>query len=63
MAEISLVQTSCGWGVPLFDYLGQRDIHFKWAAKIGQEGLEEYIEENNLVSLDGLPTSLGLSKE
>ncbi len=62
IATISLVQTSCGWGVPLFDYVGERDVHFKWATKLGQEGLQDYVEENNLISLDGLPTSLGLSK-
>ena len=62
VADISLVQTSCGWGVPLYDYIGQRDVHFKWASKLGQEGLQEYIEENNLVSLDGLPTDLGLKR-
>ncbi|NBB28523.1 pyridoxamine 5'-phosphate oxidase family protein [Cellulophaga sp. BC115SP] len=60
VADISLVQTSCGWGVPLYDYVGERDTHFKWADKLGQEGLQEYVKENNLVSLDGLPTSLGL---
>lgn len=63
IATISLVQTSCGWGVPMFDYVGERDVHFKWATKLGQEGLQDYVEENNLISLDGLPTSLGLVKE
>nr|WP_293838714.1 pyridoxamine 5'-phosphate oxidase family protein [uncultured Arsenicibacter sp.] len=62
IAEISLVQTSCGWGVPLFEYQGERDVHFKWAEKLGPDGLVEYVDENNLVSLDGLPTSLSLSK-
>lgn len=62
IADISLVQTSCGWGVPLFEYKGERDVHFKWAEKLGAEGLSNYIDENNLVSLDGLPTSLGLAE-
>jgi hypothetical protein len=60
VAEIDLVQTSCGFGVPLFDYKGERDIHFEWAEQKGEEGLEAYIQEKNLISLDGLPTSLGL---
>ncbi len=59
-AEIHLVQTSCGFGVPLFTYEGERDIHFEWAEKKGSGGLKEYVKEKNLVSLDGLPTSLGL---
>ncbi|MFC5408609.1 pyridoxamine 5'-phosphate oxidase family protein [Larkinella bovis] len=62
VADISLVQTSCGFGVPLYEYVGERDIHFDWAEKKGEEGLQEYVQEKNLVSLDGLPTDLGLRK-
>lgn len=61
IAEIDLVQTSCGFGVPLFEYKGERDIHFEWAEKKGSDGLQEYIKEKNLVSLDGLPTDLGVA--
>jgi len=60
VAEIDLVQTSCGFGVPLFDYTGDRDIHFEWADKKGVEGLKQYMIEKNLKSLDSLPTDLGL---
>lgn len=62
VADIDLVQTSCGFGVPLFDFVGDRDIHFTWAEKKGEAGLQDYIKENNLKSLDGLPTDLGLKK-
>ncbi len=62
VADISLVQTSCGFGVPLYDYAGERDIHFEWATKKGKEGLREYALEKNLKSLDGLPTDLGLKQ-
>lgn len=62
VAHIDLVQTSCGFGVPLYDYVGERDFHFEWAEKKGEEGLQEYIREKNLVSLDGLPTDLGMKK-
>lgn len=51
--------TSCGFGVPLYTYNGERDIHFEWAEKKGADGLQEYIQQNNLKSLDGLPTDLG----
>ncbi|GAB4020310.1 pyridoxamine 5'-phosphate oxidase family protein [Spirosoma koreense] len=63
VADIELVQTSCGFGVPLFDYAGERDIHFGWAEKQGKEGLQDYVQEKNLISLDGLPTNLGLQME
>ena len=59
-AEIDLVQTSCGFGVPLYNYQGERSIHFVWAEKKGAQGLKEYVQEKNMLSLDGLPTSLGL---
>jgi hypothetical protein len=62
IANIDLVQTSCGFGVPLYDYTGERDIHFDWAEKKGADGLYEYVQQNNLKSLDGLPTNLGLKK-
>ena len=61
VADIDLVQTSCGFGVPTFEYTGERNIHFEWAEKKGADGLDEYVQENNLKSLDGLPTNLGLN--
>jgi hypothetical protein len=60
VANIDLVQTSCGFGVPLYEFTGDRDIHFEWAEKKGKDGLYEYVQEKNLKSLDGLPTDLGL---
>ncbi|MFN8193071.1 MAG: pyridoxamine 5'-phosphate oxidase family protein [Nocardioidaceae bacterium] len=56
--EIDLVQTSCGYGVPLFEFAGQRDLMARWAEKKGDEGLADYRREHNQVSLDGLPTGL-----
>lgn len=62
VADINLVQTSCGYGVPLYEYKGDRDIHFEWAEKKGKDGLFEYMQEKNLTSLDGMPTPLKLSQ-
>lgn len=62
VADITKVQTSCGYGVPLYDYTGERNIHFDWAEKKGEDGLMQYVEDNNLVSLDGLPTVIGKQK-
>ena len=59
VANIKLVQTSCGFGVPLYSFEGDREIHFEWAAKKGPEGLNEYVYQNNTKSLDGLPTPIG----
>lgn len=58
VADISMVQTSCGFSVPYYDYTGDRDQAIKWAENRGAEGLEKYKEEKNRISLDGLPTAL-----
>ena len=63
VADISKVQSSCGFGVPLFAYVGERDQHFKWAESKGPEGVAAYRLANNMISLDGLPTPLGLQAE
>jgi len=59
IADIHKVQTSCGFGVPMFDYVGERDQHYRWAEEKGADGLIEYRNDKNLISLDGLPTPLG----
>lgn len=55
--HVDLVQTSCGYGVPLFDYVDERPSLVRWAEAKGEEGLEEYRRTTNTVSIDGLPTS------
>lgn len=61
--DIQQVQTSCGYAVPLFDYVAERDTLIRWAEVKGEEGLEAYWREKNACSMDGLPTPLGLSLE
>ncbi len=54
--DIDLVQTSCGFAVPLFDHVGERSVLDRWAEAKGEEGLRAYRAEKNAVSIDGLPT-------
>lgn len=61
-ADITRVQTSCGFGVPRYEYQGERDQIPKWAAQKGRAGLEAYIQENNRASIDGLVSDLGASR-
>jgi len=57
--DIDLVQTSCGFGVPLFDYAGERPTLTRWAeAKEKDIGLDAYRRQKNQFSIDGLPTGL-----
>ncbi|QIR35368.1 pyridoxamine 5'-phosphate oxidase family protein [Tolypothrix sp. PCC 7910] len=58
IADIERVQTSCGFGVPLYEYQGQRDTLVNWATKKGEQGVKEYQQQKNLTSIDGLPTPL-----
>jgi len=58
VAEISRVQTSCGFAVPLMTYTGQRDTLIRWAESRGPEALVAYRQEKNVRSIDGLPTPL-----
>lgn len=56
--HVDLVQTSCGFGVPLMDFVGERDTLVQWAERKGADGLRRYRQEKNRVSIDGLPTGL-----
>jgi hypothetical protein len=54
--EVDLVLTSCGFGVPLYEYVGPRDTLRLWAEKKGEAGLRAHWAEYNRVSIDGKPT-------
>ncbi len=56
--SIDLVQTSCGFGVPVLTFQEERQILPRWAEKQGPEGVAKFQGENNRVSIDGLPTGL-----
>ena len=56
--DIELVLTSCGMGVPYFEYKGERRQLTDWAEKKGAEGISEYWEKRNQLSLDGKPTGI-----
>lgn len=55
---IDRVQTSCGMGVPLYDYKNQRGQLEPWAEKKGEAGLHDYWALKNQTSIDGLPTHI-----
>lgn len=55
---IDLVQTSCGMGVPRFDYMEERTALNAWAEKLGPSGIDDYRRRKNARSLDGFTTGL-----
>lgn len=56
--DVDLVQTSCGFGVPRYEYVGERDQLTRWAEAKGEKGLEDYWHLKNERSIDGFPTGL-----
>ncbi len=54
VADLTRISDSCGFGVPLMDFVGQRSEMPDWLAKKGEEGLAKYRAEKNVESIDGL---------
>jgi hypothetical protein len=55
VVEVARIKDSCGYGVPLFKYEGEREQLHAWARNRGPERLKAYREEKNRQSMDGLP--------
>ena len=53
--ECQRVSDSCGFGVPLFAFQGQRSTLLDWSALKNAEDQHAYIEQHNRQSIDGLP--------
>jgi hypothetical protein len=57
--DVERIADSCGFGVPLMDYVGERPNSRRWAegklAKAGPDAIEQYKVEKNTLSIDGLP--------
>lgn len=52
--KVERISDSCGFGVPFYEYTGERDTLQRFAEKKGTEGLARYRREKNARSLDGL---------
>ena len=52
---VTRISDSCGFGVPRFDFVAQRDTMDRWAETKGSDGLILYRREKNRVSIDGIP--------
>lgn len=52
---VERLSSSCGYGVPLMQLQGSRDVLDKWSERKGADGLRDYREDRNATSIDGLP--------
>jgi len=57
--DVHRVQTSCGYAVPNYDYVEQRDTLIRWTNAKAKDGIENYWREKNSRTIDGAPTPLG----
>jgi len=55
---VDSVQTSCGYGVPMYDLKEERKTLLDWATNKGEQGIKEYWQAKNQKTIDGLPTKL-----
>jgi hypothetical protein len=53
--SVDRVSDSCGYGVPVMELVGERDLLRLGAEKRGPDGLAAYRAEKNAASIDGLP--------
>ena len=53
--ELDRITDSCGYGVPLYRYVGERTQLRKWAEHKGPDAVVQYRAEKNRESIDGLP--------
>jgi len=53
--KITRIQESCGYGVPVLEYTGDRQQLEKWGRQKSAGEIEAYKTENNARSIDGLP--------
>ena len=60
LVEIARISDSCGFGVPLLHFEGERRQLPAWAHKLGPDGLKKYRQEKNQQSIDRIP---GLDKQ
>ena len=53
--HVEMIADSCGYGIPLYDYVGERTQLAAWCERKGPEGIAEYQATKNRYSIDGLP--------
>jgi hypothetical protein len=55
VVDVHRISDSCGYAVPVMELKEERDVLVRWAEKKSPGQLATYREQNNTVSIDGLP--------
>jgi hypothetical protein len=53
--HVERIADSCGYGVPLMDFVAERPQRELWLERKGDDGVRDYVREKNASSIDGLP--------
>jgi hypothetical protein len=56
--SVEMMQTSCGYAVPQFDFAQERDVLTAWTENKGADGIAQYWDAKNRTTLDGHPTDI-----
>lgn len=56
--NVESLQTSCGFGIPVYEFKKDRTTLIDWAENKGADGIEKYWRDKNQTSIDGLPTGI-----
>lgn len=54
-AHVERIADSCGFGVPLMEFVATRPQREGWLERKGEQGIRDYVRERNAASIDGLP--------
>lgn len=55
VVDIDRIADSCGFAVPTYEYVADRDVLNRWAARHTADELDQYRRTKNSTSIDGLP--------
>ena len=54
--SVEILQTSCGYAVPFYEFEGQRDTLSDWTDARDDDAIRAYWQEKNTHTIDGAPT-------
>ncbi len=56
--DMELVQTSCGFAVPYYEFKEDREALVLWSNQKNEVDIEAYWEKKNQLSIDSFPTGI-----